>query len=92
MADIVWPQSILDLLLDLTPKEQEIILEKVRRLEEFPNLYPVRSEGRFRGCRWLLAGNWLVYYRVVGNTVYVRGLWPARIPLEGDSAADRDDG
>jgi len=92
MADIVWAQSVLDVLLDLTPKEQKIIMEKAGRLEQFPSLYPTRAEGLFRGHRWLLAGNWLVYYRVVGDTVYIRGLWPARIPLDVDTAADRDGG
>jgi len=91
MADIVWPHSVIDVLLDLTPKVQEIILDKVSRLEQFPNMYPTRTKGRFRGHRWLLAGNWLVYYRVVGDTVYVRALWPARIPLSGDTTADGDD-
>jgi len=39
-----------------------------------------RDRRVFRRHRWFLAGNWLVYYRVVDDTVYIRGLWPARIP------------
>jgi hypothetical protein len=80
MADIVWPQSILDILLELSEREREIILDKVDQLERFPRMYPVRASGQFRGHRWFLAAHWLVYYRVVGETIYIRGLWPARIP------------
>jgi hypothetical protein len=43
-------------------------------------MYPVRTKGRFRRHRWFLAGNGLVHYRVAGGTVYIRGLWPSRIP------------
>ncbi len=43
-------------------------------------MYTVCGKGRFRRHRRFLVGDWLVYYRVVGNTVYIRGLWPARIP------------
>jgi hypothetical protein len=28
----------------------------------------------------MIAGNWAVFYRVVDDTVYIRALWPARIP------------
>ena len=43
-------------------------------------MYPVRMTGRFRSHRWFQAQNWIVYYRVSDDTVYIRGLWPARIP------------
>ena len=80
MAQVVWPQSVLGLLLELPGRERELILDKVDRLRRFPRMYPVRTKGRFRRHRWFLAGNWLVYYRVVEQVVYIRGLWPARIP------------
>jgi len=57
-----------------------MMLDKVELLASFPQMYPVRGKGRFRGYRWFLTGNWIVYYRFVENTVYIRGLWPARIP------------
>lgn len=81
MAQVVWPQTILEVLEELPEKEQKLILEKAEALSRFPRMYPVRGKGRFRQHRWYLAGKWLVYYRVVGRTVYVRALWPARIPL-----------
>ena len=77
---IVWFQSVQALLQELSPNEQELIFEKLDFLERFPRMYPVKRRGRFPRHRWFLAGNWLVFYRVVENTVYVRGLWPARIP------------
>ena len=80
MARIVWPQTILEVLSDLPKKERDLILEKVDRLERFPHLYPLRGKGPFRRYRWFLAGNWLVFYRVVEDAVYIRALWPARIP------------
>ena len=80
MARVVWPQTALDLLLELPGRERELMLDKVGRLRRFPRMYPVRTKGRFRRHGWFLAGNWLVYYRVVEQTVYIRGLWPARIP------------
>jgi hypothetical protein len=80
MAEVFWPQSILDVLLELPDRERELIIEKVDPLASFPRMYPVRASGRFRRHRWFLAANWIVYYRVMGDTVYIRGLWPARIP------------
>jgi hypothetical protein len=54
---------------------------RVKMLAHFPQMYPVRMKGRrFRRHRWFQAGNWLIFYRFVSNTVYIRGLWPARIP------------
>jgi len=80
MAGVVWPESILQLLLELPDYDRNLILRKADALQHFPRMYPVRSTGRFRNHRWFLAGKWIVYYRLVGKTVYVRGLWPARIP------------
>lgn len=80
MAKIIWPDYIEELLKELDPREVSLILEKTRILRRFPRLYPVRVKGRFRRHRWILAGRWMVFYRVVDDTVYIRGLWPAKIP------------
>ena len=80
MAQVVWPETILEVLRELPLREREIILEKTEALRSFPKMYPVRGKGRFRHYRWFVAGNWLVYYRLVGDTVYIRAVWPARIP------------
>ena len=80
-ARIIWADPVRDLVLLLPEYEKEEIFSRVEMLAHFPYMYPVRSKGRrFRRHRWFHAGNWLVYYRVVGDTVYIRGLWPAQIP------------
>jgi hypothetical protein len=80
VAKIEWPDYIVDLLDELEPHEVSLIFEKTRILRRFPRLYPVRPKGRFRRHRWVLAGRWIVYYKVVDETVHIRGLWPAQIP------------
>jgi len=40
---------------------------------------PFKSR-RFRRHGWFQTGNWLGYYGVVENTIYIRGIRPARIP------------
>jgi len=80
VAKIIWPEYVLGLLDELPLREAELIVEKVRLLARFPRMYPIRSKGRFRRHRWLLAGRWIVYYRVTDEIVCIRGLWPAQIP------------
>lgn len=65
---------------ELPADEATLIFEKARSLQKFPRMYSVNSKGRFRRHRRFLAGEWLVFYMVVDNAVYVRALWPARIP------------
>ena len=93
MAVVHWPESVLEVLSELPERERDVILEKVTLLERFPRMFPVRMKGRFRNHRWILARNWIVFYRVSEETVYVRGLWPARIPSRGvqQSAAEVSD-
>jgi hypothetical protein len=80
-ASIIWADPVRDLFLLLPDSEREEILMRVKMLAHFPQMYPVRMKGRrFRRHRWFQAGNWLIFYRFVSNTVYIRGLWPARIP------------
>jgi len=81
MARIVWADPVRDLFLDLPNPQRELILDHLKYLRRFPYMYPVRGKGkRSRRHRWFQAGDWLVYYRVVDKTIYIRGLWPARIP------------
>lgn len=79
--EVVWTRSIWELFEDLPERDREAILDHLQYLSQFPQMYPVRFKGRrFRRHRWFQAGNWLVYYRVVDKTIYIRGIWPARIP------------
>ena len=80
MAKLVWSKHVLDLMADLSPNESALIFDKAEILRRFPRLYPMRSTKRFRRYRRLLAGQWILYYRVVDDTVYIRSLWPAMIP------------
>ena len=80
MTRVVWTEAVRELFLELPEREREAILEHLKYLKRFPHMYPVRPRGRFRRHRWFQARNWLVYYRVSSGVVYIRGLWPARIP------------
>ena len=78
---VVWTRTVWELFNELPDRDRQEIIEKLHSLEFFPYMYPVRIKGRrFRRHRWFHAGNWLVFYRVIDNTVYIRGLWPSRIP------------
>lgn len=81
-ARIIWSNPVLDAFLSLPEPEQIEIAAKLDLVELFPRMYAMQLKGRFRRHRKFVAGNWAVYYRVVENTVYIRGLWPARIPLK----------
>lgn len=80
MARVIWLDPVAEVLRDLPFKQRREILRKTRLLRRFPRMYPAIGRGRFRRHRRVVVGDWLVYYRVVGNSVYIRGLWPARIP------------
>jgi hypothetical protein len=80
VAEIIWPQSLVDLLLEMPDRERDQIFRKVSRLEEFPEMYPIRTHGPFRGHRWFVAGEWLIYYRVLDDQVILRAIYPARLP------------
>ena len=81
MARIYWAAPVWDLVMsDLLSSERDVILEKVLLLEVFPRMYAIRRKARtFRRHRSFVAGNWRVYYRVIEEDVYIRGLWPARM-------------
>jgi len=79
-ARIQWMPVVRDAVAELPARDQELVFEKIRLLQFFPRIYAVIERGRFRRHRRFVAGNWCIYYRVVENTVYVRGIWPARIP------------
>lgn len=77
---IVWLDPVRDAFLELPEKDREEIIQKLDALASFPRMYAVRFLGRFRRHRCFVSGDWAVFYRVSGQTVYVRGIWPARIP------------
>jgi mRNA-degrading endonuclease RelE of RelBE toxin-antitoxin system len=80
VTQVVWLEPVADALRELPLGHQELILRKTQLLRRFPRMYRKIGKGRFRNHRRFLAGDWVVYYRVVEDVVYIRGLWPARIP------------
>lgn len=80
MARVIWFEPAARALRELPAGVRALILEKTHLLRHFPRMYQVVHRGRFRRHRRFVAGDWVVYYRVVENTVYIRGLWPARLP------------
>ncbi len=80
MAEIIWPQSLIDLVLEMPDREREEVFRSIRFLETFPEMYAIRTVGRFRGYRCVIAGKWLIYYRFLEGKVFLRAIWPARIP------------
>ena len=80
MARVLWSEAAQSVLRELPIDVQDQIEKKIRLLKRFPRMYRKQRRGRFRRHRRFLAGDWVVHYRVVENTVYIRGLWPARIP------------
>lgn len=80
MVEVIWPQRLVDLVLEMQDRDRELIFERIAWLEIFPEIYPVRTFGRFRGHRCAVAGSWLIYYRYTEGKVFIRAIWPARIP------------
>ena len=78
---IAWAETVRELFLELPDRDRENILERLEVLAVFPQMYQVRARNRrFRRHRRLRVGNWHIFYKVVDNVVYIRGLWPAQVP------------
>lgn len=71
MPRLVWSSEAVRILATLPPPVQIDILSKSRPLAEFPEMYPVRRRGRYRGQRFFVAFEWLVYYVVQHDTVAI---------------------
>jgi hypothetical protein len=78
-ATVVIPPQVQAVIEELPLREQADLIRKLEYLEHFPRMYQVRRKGRFPRHRRFIIGQWLAYYRVVENTVFIRGLWPARM-------------
>lgn len=78
-ATVLIPPDIQSVIAELPARERQEFIQKLEYLERFPRMYQMREKGRFRRHRRFLTGGWMVYYRVFGNTVFIRGVWPARM-------------
>jgi len=61
---LVWSAEAVRILASLPSPVRADILLKSRHLGEFPEMYPVRRRGQFRGQRFFVPFEWLVYYAV----------------------------
>lgn len=78
-----WLAPVRDAFAELSPVEQESIDEKIQVLRRYPHIYQLWSKSqRFRRHRQFVVGNWRVFYRVTDNVIWIRGIWPARLPLK----------
>lgn len=78
MPRVVWSSEAVRILATLPLPVQVDIVLRSRMLTEFPEMYPVRRRGRFRGQRVFIAFEWLVYYVIQGGLVAVTTIRPAR--------------
>jgi hypothetical protein len=78
MLEIRWAESVWELFEELLPQHQVPILKTLGILPVFPEMYPVRRTDLFAGCRYFVAGEWIIYYRVTRDAIWIRGLYPAR--------------
>jgi hypothetical protein len=83
VSEVVFTDPFLRVFSALSAREQAEIMDKVELLEMFPRMYKRIRGGEFAGCHVFIAGNWLVYYKIRSGTVYLRNVWPARIPDRG---------
>ena len=80
MADVIYTNTFLAVFSELSAREQAMIVDSAEYLKTFPEMFKRVETGRFRGSRVFAAGNWLVYYQYRSGAVYLRNIWPARIP------------
>ncbi|MGQ0551469.1 MAG: type II toxin-antitoxin system RelE/ParE family toxin [Armatimonadota bacterium] len=78
MARLVWSPEATGILLTLPAPVRADIDAKTQYLYDFPDMYPVRRRGRFRGQRFLVAFDWLVYYIVMPEQVTITTIGHAR--------------
>lgn len=79
MAKIFWTAEARSIFDALPPHVQDEIDEKLSLLRHFPRMYKPITIGRWRRHRRFLAAEWFIYYRIESDTVFIRGLWPARM-------------
>ena len=80
---IAFFPPVLEVFRSLPATEQDAIVEKLELLQHYPYMYePWDRSRRFRRYRQFVAGNWRVFYRVSDDVIWLRGLWPARLPVQ----------
>lgn len=78
MHRLTWSSEAARILFTLPLPIQTDILGKSRLLSELPEMYPVRRRGRFRGQRFFVSFEWLVYYLVRPEMVAITTIGHAK--------------
>lgn len=78
MARLVWSPEATRILASLPLPVRVDILSKSQHLVDFPEMYPVRRRGRYRGHRFFVSFEWLVYYTVERDLVAIPTIGHAR--------------
>ncbi len=73
---VAWTDTALEGLAEAPAKVGREILRKIRIARRVPTMFPERHRGRYRGYRWFPAGDWLVFYQVIGKRLIVLGVMP----------------
>jgi len=77
---LVWAKAVWDLFRQLPERESGEIIQKLDLLVYFPQMMHCAERAGCGDIALVHAGHWLVYYKVVDETIYSRGHWPARTP------------
>jgi mRNA-degrading endonuclease RelE of RelBE toxin-antitoxin system len=78
MPRVYWSAEAVRILSTLPEPVQDEVLSKATLLAEFPQMCPVRRRGRYRGQRFLIAFEWIVYYVERHNSVVMTTVGHAR--------------
>ncbi len=64
MSRLVWSREAVRIVATLPLPVRNDIVSKTRLLADFPEMYPVRRRGQFRGQRLGASSDWIAYYVV----------------------------
>lgn len=78
MPRIVWSAEAVRILSTLPAPVQDDIISKTGLLAEFLQMYPVRPHGRYRGQRFIISFEWVVYYLDRSGNVVITTIGHAR--------------
>jgi plasmid stabilization system protein ParE len=71
---ILWTETALRHLEEVPRRPAEQILARLETASQFPQMFPARQRGRYRGYHWFPAEDWLVFYSIVDESLIVRGI------------------
>lgn len=69
-----WTETALAHLAEVPAPIGGAILRKLRLAGRFPQMFPERQRGVYRGYRWFPVQDWLVFYREAGKHIIVLGI------------------